>query len=111
MISPLKAESKMDLGFLLNKDTDVANGYSLSCMLCMKSFPRKFDLQRHLQNTHGTAKQCTLCKRKLKSANRQDMRIRHLTFGCQPFKQYHSQHGIEQSIQQLAKAKADALFI
>ena len=73
------SNDKMNLSFII-RDSE------LMCYKCNKEFPRKFDLNRHLKNTHGEALACQLCDKKLKSGNRRDMRIRHLFIGCPPFK-------------------------
>eukprot|EP00835_Amoeboradix_gromovi_P000796 NODE_29_length_33183_cov_0.333666.p30 type:complete len:102 gc:universal NODE_29_length_33183_cov_0.333666:7679-7374(-) len=73
----MASHSKMDLAFLVNK--------MYNCMLCKRQFDRKYDLKRHLLTTHGSSKSCVLCKRTLKSGQRKDMKVRHLTSGCPRF--------------------------
>ena len=86
---------------------DIEN--ELQCLLCRKTFPRKFDLHRHTQNTHGRAIECNLCHKKLKSGNRKDMRIRHLLLGCLVFKSQYLNESPDK-LQEKAKQIADECF-
>ena len=100
---------KMKLSFILCYK-------KFTCYKCFKEFKRNFgmsiihvDLERHLKNTHGDAKECLLCHKKLKCGNRNDMRIRHFQIGCVPFKLIHKFYKADK---RLVKAKqfADTYF-
>ena len=77
------------------------------CHECGRSFSRKCDLDRHVNNTHGKATECLLCGKKLKSGNRRDVRVRHLIFGCLKFKESFENHP---DFKNLAKKHADEFF-
>ena len=91
----------MSLSFMLCKE--------FICNICDREFERKYDLSRHINSTHGSAKRCKLCRKILKSGSRKDMRVRHLLRGCAKFQMINNLKS-ESELRQVAKDNADEYF-
>ncbi len=74
--SPSKSKSIDKLDKLSDEDS------KSQCHICLRTFNRKYELERHLKTVHVEPVKCGFCLKHLKLMNRRDMQRKHLMFRC-----------------------------
>eukprot|EP00834_Sanchytrium_tribonematis_P006026 NODE_411_length_7931_cov_0.531920.p5 type:complete len:161 gc:universal NODE_411_length_7931_cov_0.531920:4254-4736(+) len=76
--SPSKSRS-------IEKLDQIGESEKSCCSLCLRTFNRKYELERHLKTVHVEPVKCAFCLKNLKLMNRKDMQKKHLMFRCNEF--------------------------
>eukprot|EP00835_Amoeboradix_gromovi_P007040 NODE_1013_length_2220_cov_0.669967.p2 type:complete len:167 gc:universal NODE_1013_length_2220_cov_0.669967:1636-1136(-) len=80
-LSPSKSRS-LDK---IDRANDFDSNDKSQCSICMRTFNRKYELERHLKTVHVEPVKCAYCLKHLKLLNRKDMQKKHLMFRCNEF--------------------------